>query len=136
MSGGTAVQWGPTYVAGNTTLSGSGQWNVSLLVTAGNLTISGTRPSAATVSARTARPATILLTGQGKAMTYSSRGTYYGLLCNTLRGFQPERHRHHQGLGALRRVLLALANSASIAYDPNVGSGSRSTSPPPRPPRR
>ena len=58
------MQWGPTYVAGNTTLSGSGQWNVGLLVTAGNFTISGTQTITGDRIGTTARPATFLMTGR------------------------------------------------------------------------
>ena len=121
VSAGTPVQWGPTYVAGNSTLSGSGQWNVSLIVTAGTLTISGSQTMGGDGVGTHPRPATILLTGHGKAMTSSSSGTYYGLLCNRYGG------QTTISGGTIKGSVLCngscVLSNASIAYDPNAAAG-------------
>ena len=121
VSGGTATQWGPTYVAGNTTLSGAGQRNMTLLVTSGSLTVSGTQTIAGDGVGSHAKPATILLIGQGKTMTYSSGGVFYGLLCNRYGSFIQSSTGIVQG-SALCSGSYTGAGSVSIAYDPNVAA--------------
>ncbi|HJW76162.1 MAG TPA: FG-GAP-like repeat-containing protein [Thermoleophilia bacterium] len=119
VSGGTAAQWGPTYVVGDTSLSGNGQWNVGLLVVAGNLTVGGSQTMGGTGVGAAAKPAIMLLTGQGKTVNWGGGGTFYGLLCNRYGSIS-------QGSsGPIRgSVLCAAAYSAgggsTIAYDPNV----------------
>ena len=121
VSGGSAVQWGPTYVAGNVSLAGTGQWNMSLLVTGGSLAISGAQTIGGDGVNGHARPVTMLLTGQGKSMTYSGSGTYYGLLCSRYGAFS------QSSTGSIKGSVMcggasSLAGSASIAYDPNIGN--------------
>ena len=122
VTGGNSAQWGPTYVAGDTTLSGSGQRNMTLLVTAGKITISGTQTIGGDGVGTNPRPVTILLTGQGKTVTYTATGgAYYGLLCNCYGAIT------HSGNGATIKgsVLCAgpftATGSSTIAHDPNVG---------------
>ena len=120
VSGGTARKWGPTYVAGSVSLSGKEQWNMSLLVTGGSLAISGTQSIGGDGVDGHAKPVTMLLISQGKAMSYSSTGSFYGLLCTVSGSFA------QSGTGYVKGSVIcggagAISGSASIAYDPNVG---------------
>jgi hypothetical protein len=77
-----ASKWGPTYVAGDTSLSGSGQWAASLFVTAGSFTLSGSETIGGDGQGGHATPVRVFLVGQGKQATISGSGLFYGLLYN------------------------------------------------------
>ena len=129
VSGGIAKNWGPTYVAGSVSLSGKEQWNMSLLVSGGSLAISGTQIIGGDGVGSHAKPVTMLLTGQSKGMSYSSSGTYYGLLCNQYGAFSQSSTGHIKG-SVLCGGSGAISSSASIAYDSNVGSRVLGVAPP------
>ncbi|MCL4532454.1 MAG: hypothetical protein M1582_04590, partial [Actinobacteria bacterium] len=59
VSGGTPVRWGPTYVAGDVSLSHSGRRPISLLVTAGNFSVSGTETVGGDGMVSNAQPAQV-----------------------------------------------------------------------------
>ncbi len=105
VSGGGAMQWGPTYVAGNTTLSGSGQWNVGLLVTGGNFTLSGSQTIAGDRLGAGAETGHHPADGPGQGADHQQHRHLLRPALQPLRRLHPERHRHHQWLGALRRVV-------------------------------
>jgi len=114
-SSGSLTRLGPTYVAGATTLTGSGTWNMGLFAAGGNLTIAGSQTFGSVSS-----PVRILLAGSGKSMTYSCTGTCYGLLANPSGGFSSQTSTGKIVGSVLCSGSASMTNSASIAYDPTV----------------
>ncbi len=121
---GQMVDLGSTYVAGNTSLAGQRQWKIKVLVADGNVTIGGTQSIGSSTS-----PAVILMNGSGKALSYTGTGSYYGLLCNRYGSFS------FSSTGKIIGSVLcagsaSMTSSASIAYDPEVGSRVFGVAPP------
>ena len=114
VSAGRFEKLGSAYVAGSTGLTGSGQWNMGLLVTGGSVTIGGTQ----TVGS-VANPVTILMTGASKtALTYGSAGTFCGLLCNRYGNFVQNSGKI---VGSVQcNTTATMKNGSSIDYDPVV----------------
>ena len=123
---GTLLKLGPTYVAGSTGLTGSGQWNMGLLVTDGDVTIGGTQTMGSE-----ANPATILMTSASKkALTYNNTGLggFCGLLCNRNGSFVQNSGKIVGSV--LCNTTATMKSSASIAYDPTAGSAVLGVLPP------
>ena len=86
-TGATSLSLGPTYVAGDTSLSISGkctmavpQWTMGLLVTGGNLTVGGSGTYGGDGVGSDPKPITVLMTGASKVITLSGTPTICGLL--------------------------------------------------------
>ena len=58
------------------------QWTMGLLVTGGNLTVSGSGTYGGDGVDSTSKPITVLMTGAGKVITLSGTPTICGLLCD------------------------------------------------------
>ena len=105
VSGGTPVHWGPTYVAGDVSLSNSGSRPITLLVTAGNFSVSGTQTVGGDGIDPHAQPAQVLLVGQNKQATITDSSVFYGLLYNRSGGLTQTSDQHHSRFCAPRRRL-------------------------------
>ncbi len=79
--GGTALDWGPTYVAGSVAITKSGPCPAGLLVTAGNFSVSGSEILAGTGSACMPNRFQVLLVGQNKQATITD--TSISTACST-----------------------------------------------------
>ena len=121
VTGGTALRWGPTYVAGNTTLAGNGQWNVGLFVTAGNIAISGAQTMAGDGTGRM-RPAIFLMTGSGKSLSISGGSTFYGLLWNRYGAISISSSSAVFKGSVLCGAAFSASGGSTIAFDPNVAA--------------
>ena len=87
LSGSGSRTFGPTYVAGNTTFSGSGRVKGSLIVTAGALGITGGVTIGGDGVGTNPSPVRLLVIGEGRAVTYSGSGAFYGQLYNQFGSF-------------------------------------------------
>ena len=121
ISAGTALQWGPTYVAGDTSLSGTGQWNVGLFVAGGNVSISGVQTMAGDGVGADPKPALFLMTGASKALSISSTSTFYGLLCDKAGAISISSSAVIKGT-VLCGGAFSSSSGATIAYEPNVAA--------------
>ena len=122
VTGGTALRWGPTYVAGNTTLAGNGQWNVGLFVSAGNIAISGAQTMAGDGIGTNAKPAIFLMTGSGKSLSISGGSTFYGLLCNRNGAISISSSSAVFKGSVLCGAAFSATGGSTIAFDPNVAA--------------
>ena len=137
VSGATSVSLGPTYVAGDTSLSISGQctmtvpqWTMGLLVTGGNLAVSGSGTYGGDGLGSDPKPITVLMTGASKVMTLSGTPTICGLLCDaggTLK--------YSSGGGSLKGAVLCgggvtASGSVVINYNANEAVTTLDTAPP------
>jgi hypothetical protein len=140
VSGGTPVRWGPTYVAGDVTLSKSGTRPITLLVTAGNFSISGTETVGGDGVGTNPQPAQVLLVGENKQIAITDSSVFYGLLYNASGGLNQTRSSVIRGSvllagdysgagscsvqsdGALLEKLVHSALSFTVTFDSNGGS--------------